>query len=105
MTTTTLSERDSMIQVYSDFFKDAYGFRPRGINYHGFTLEQLKADFKMFGEVCEANENEWEVMMKWEEEQKAKRKAERKAEAERLNTLKTIGGQFPELLGLLKQLA
>jgi len=102
---TTLSERDSMIQIYSDFFKDAYGFRPRGINYHEFTLEELKASFKSFAEICEANENEWEEMRKWEEEQERKRKAERKAEAERLRNLKTIGGQFPELLALLKQSA
>ena len=102
---TTLSERESMIQIYSDFHKDAYGFRPCCYDYHDYTLEELKECFKSFAEICKANENEWEEMRKWEEEQERKRKAERKAEAERLRNLKTIGGQFPELLALLKQSA
>jgi len=54
-----LSERDSLIQIYSDFHKDAYGFRPRYVNYHEFTLEELKADFARFQEVCREN-NEYE---------------------------------------------
>ena len=52
---TTLSERDSLIQIYSDFHKDAYGFRPRMLNYHEFTLEELKEDFARFREVCDEN--------------------------------------------------
>lgn len=53
--TKKLTEREEMIQIYSDFHKEAYGSRPRGINYHEFTLEELKADFKYFGEICEEN--------------------------------------------------
>jgi hypothetical protein len=56
-TTTTLSvaERNSMLQVYSDFHKDAYGFRPRGIDYSAMSDEQLVADFDRFGEICQEN--------------------------------------------------
>ena len=55
MNTSTLSHRDSLIQVYSDFHKDAYGFRPRGINYDAMTTEELEADFARFAEVCKEN--------------------------------------------------
>ena len=55
---TTLSERDSLIQIYSDFYKDAYGFRPRGVNYHEFTLEELQADFASFEAICESNDKQ-----------------------------------------------
>lgn len=55
MTAQTLTPRESMIQVYSDFHKDAYGFRPRGIDYSSMTLEELDADFARFAEVCKAN--------------------------------------------------
>ena len=50
-----MTERESLIQIYSDFYKDAYGFRPRGINYHEFTLDELKEDFARFREVCDEN--------------------------------------------------
>jgi hypothetical protein len=53
--TEKLTEREEMIQIYSDFYKDAHGSRPRYINYHEFTLEELKADFKYFGELCKEN--------------------------------------------------
>ena len=32
-----LSHRENMILIYSDFHKDAYGFRPRGINLYALT--------------------------------------------------------------------
>ena len=57
MTSTTLTPRESMIQIYSDFHKDAYGFRPRGINYDAMSLEDLEADFARFAEVCKENAN------------------------------------------------
>jgi hypothetical protein len=37
-------ERDSLISYISDAHKDAYGFRPRGYNYEGWTLEQLQEE-------------------------------------------------------------
>lgn len=57
MMTSELTPRESMIQIYSDFHKDAYGFRPRGIDYSSMTLEELEADFARFAEVCKENAN------------------------------------------------
>jgi hypothetical protein len=54
MNTSTMTEREALIQIYSDFHKDAYGFRPR-YNYPEFTLEELKADFDRFEAVCKEN--------------------------------------------------
>ena len=56
-----MTERESMIQIYSDFHKDAYGFRPRGVNYHEFTLEELKEDFARFGAISEENRKQEEA--------------------------------------------
>ena len=50
-----LSHRENMILIYSDFHKDAYGFRPRGINLYAFTTEELEADFARFEQVCADN--------------------------------------------------
>jgi hypothetical protein len=72
-----LTERERMLQVYSDFHKDAYGFRPRHINYYDFTTEQLKADFDHFREVCDEN-------ARLEEIAEAKAVAEFKAQIQRL---------------------
>lgn len=55
MTTSELTPRESMIQIYSDFHKEAYGFRPRGIDYDSMSLEDLEADFARFAEVCKEN--------------------------------------------------
>ena len=55
MMTSELTPRESMIQIYSDFHKDAYGFRPRGINYDAMSLEDLEADFARFAEICKEN--------------------------------------------------
>ena len=53
--TTTETKRQEMILIYSDFYKEAYGFRPRHINYHEFTLAELQADFDRFSKVCKEN--------------------------------------------------
>jgi hypothetical protein len=55
MMTSKLTPRESMIQIYSDFHKDAYGFRPHGINYDAMSLEDLEADFARFAEICKEN--------------------------------------------------
>ena len=52
---TKLTPREEMIQIYSDFHKDAYGFRPRGIDYDAMSLEDLEADFARFAQVCKEN--------------------------------------------------
>jgi hypothetical protein len=40
-------DREEMIQMYSDFHKDVYGFRPR-FDYGSFSDEHLQADFYHF---------------------------------------------------------
>ena len=56
--TTSEEKRQGLIQIYSDFHKDAYGFRPRGINYHEFSLEELEEDFASFEAICESNDKQ-----------------------------------------------
>jgi uncharacterized protein YwqG len=56
----SLEERNGMIQIYSDFHKDAYGFRPR-YDYPSFSDEELISDFNYFGEVCKDNAKEEEA--------------------------------------------
>ena len=53
-----LTHRENMILLYSDFHKDAYGFRPRTINVYAFTTEELEADFDRFEQVCADNRAE-----------------------------------------------
>ena len=53
-----LSHRENMILLYSDFHKDAYGIRPRGLNLFAFTTEELEADFNRFEQVCKDNRAE-----------------------------------------------
>jgi hypothetical protein len=62
-TTLSLAERNEMLQIYSDFHKDAYGFRPRGIDYSAMSDEQLQADFERFSEVCRENAIEEELRL------------------------------------------
>ena len=50
-----LTHRENMILLYSDFHKDAYGIRPRGLNLYAFTTEELEADFDRFEQVCADN--------------------------------------------------
>jgi hypothetical protein len=47
-------KREALIQMYSDFHKEAYGYRPR-FNYSIYTLEQLEKDMARFEEVCKEN--------------------------------------------------
>ena len=39
----------------SDFHKDAYGFRPRGIYKEWWTKEELEAEYDRLGRVCDDN--------------------------------------------------
>ena len=52
----TLTHRENLILLYSDFHKDAYGFRPRTINVYALTTEELEADYARFEAVCRENE-------------------------------------------------
>jgi hypothetical protein len=41
--------------TYSDFHKDAYGFRPRHVDTSNWTLEDFDREFAVFARVCEEN--------------------------------------------------
>lgn len=53
------AKRQGLIELYSDFHKDAYGFRPR-YDYPSFSLEDLEADYERFESLCESNHREEE---------------------------------------------
>jgi len=42
-TTTTLTTRESMIQVASDTYKDAHGIRPRWVNFSAMSDAEIQA--------------------------------------------------------------
>lgn len=46
--------RFEYIQIYSDYHKDAYGYRPR-YDYYDYTLAELEADFDRFRHQCKIN--------------------------------------------------
>jgi len=57
----TAEERNSMIQSYSDFHKDAFGTRPRWINPNDLTDEELISDFDKFSRICKENSDAEEI--------------------------------------------
>ena len=40
-----MESKESYLQVMSDVYKEAYGVRPRHVNYHEWTLKELKSEF------------------------------------------------------------
>lgn len=50
----SIEERNGHLMIYSDFHKDAYGYRPRW-NYSEMSDEDILADFKTFSEVYREN--------------------------------------------------
>lgn len=49
-----MTEREELIHSYSDYHKEAYGFRPR-FDYSNLSTEELKKDFAYFGSMVEEN--------------------------------------------------
>jgi len=58
--TTTIQTVEEFQQVWSDFHKDAYGFRPRGAM-PNWTVEQWDAEFQHLSAICERNRIEEEA--------------------------------------------
>ena len=54
MKTLTTDERNEMLQVYSDFHKDAHGYRPRW-DYSSLSDEELINHFNSFNAICKEN--------------------------------------------------
>jgi len=51
-----LTQLEQARELYWDMYKDAYGFRPRGIDTSSWTLEQFEAEFEGLGVAIEAEE-------------------------------------------------
>lgn len=52
-----LTEREELLDMYSDYHKEAYGFRPSNWAYiNAKTTEELLADFARFSKICKENE-------------------------------------------------
>jgi len=54
-------ERNEMIEMYSDFYKDAYGFRPR-FDFPSLTTAELQSDFDDFGRMIDENNTNEDLM-------------------------------------------
>jgi len=52
--------KDQFLQVMSDAHKYAYGFRPNGVNYSEWTIEELKTEFIKLNKIAQDND-EWEA--------------------------------------------
>ena len=66
LSSVSVSENDprfDYLLTYSDYHKDAYGYRPR-YDYSNYTLEQLIADYERFGKVFDENQREAELSQK-----------------------------------------
>ncbi len=59
-------ERNGMIQIYSDYHKDAYGFRPRHISVHELSDEQIIEDFQTFGNIVAENNKQEQIQLEYD---------------------------------------
>ena len=57
----TSDNRDEVLNVISDIYKEAYGIRPRHIDYSTWTNEELTGELECLSKVCQDNED-WEEM-------------------------------------------
>ena len=53
-----LTQLEQAQATYWDMYKDAYGFRPRGIDTSAWTLEQFDAEFEGLGVAIDTAEQE-----------------------------------------------
>ena len=56
-------KKSEILSFISDYYKDAYGSRPRGYNYHLWSLSELEAELDRLEEVITANMAQEEI---WE---------------------------------------
>jgi hypothetical protein len=50
-----MSELEQLACEYWDFYKEANGFRPRGIDTSSWTVEKFQAEFTELGNICKQN--------------------------------------------------
>jgi hypothetical protein len=51
-----LSRLEQMACEYSDYYKSAYGFRPRHVDTSTWTVEDFEAAFNELADVCQQNQ-------------------------------------------------
>ena len=56
-----LTQLEQARELYWDMYKDAYGFRPRGIDTSTWTLEQFDAEFEGLGVAIDTAEQERKI--------------------------------------------
>ena len=44
--------KEQFLQCISDLYKDEYGVRPRGINYHEWSVEELRTEWKRLEKIA-----------------------------------------------------
>jgi hypothetical protein len=60
----TAQERQDILNTISDHHKLAFGYRPRGIDYHSMSDEELEACCDEYASVCDENEKEDAIRLK-----------------------------------------
>lgn len=78
-----LTELEQLACEFSDFYKEANGFRPRHVDTSNWTVERFQSEFNTLSEICKSNA----LARKEEEAYKA-----RKLEA-RISELLTMGAK------------
>jgi hypothetical protein len=78
-----MSELEQLACEFSDFYKEANGFRPRHVDTSNWTVERFQSEFNTLSEICKSNA----LARKEEEAYKA-----RKLEA-RISELLEIGAK------------
>ena len=53
-----LTDLDRAQCIFSDMYKDAYGFRPRDVDTRGWTLKDFDSEFDILQEVIDRGERE-----------------------------------------------
>ena len=53
ISSTYSTEKNEMISMYSDMYKDVYGFRPRGVNFDKHTIKHLNEEMDFLQEMIE----------------------------------------------------
>lgn len=60
MTSITSETRQETLSIISDFWKEAYGSRPRGINFDAYSNEELDELWSELSAICSENASEEE---------------------------------------------
>ena len=78
-----LSELEQLACEFSDFYKEANGFRPRHVDTSNWTVERFQSEFNTLSEICKSN-----ALARKEEESYNARKLET-----RISELLTMGAK------------